>query len=90
MSKSRISVESVRNNPERVDILVVAWSKQLVEGKEQEVPLGEKSLSFPSGTKPLDMLDKIKEAGEQIKEAANQAKETRVELNKLLQAEGKN
>ena len=87
--KSRISVESVRNGPERVDINVVAWDKQMVEGKEQEVPLGEKPLSFPGGTKPADMLDAIREAGEQIEAAAAQAKETRTELNKLLQEEVK-
>jgi len=85
LGNKRVSVESVRNSPERVDVLVVAWDKQMVENKEQEVPLGEKSLSFPGGTKPADMIDAIKEAGEQIEEAANQAKETRTELNKLLQ-----
>ncbi len=86
MSK-RVSVESVKNSPERVDVFVVAWDKQLVEGKEQEVPMGEKSLSFPGGTKPADMLDAIREAGEQIEEAANQAKEIRTELNKELREE---
>lgn len=85
--KHRISVESVKNSPERVDVLVVAWDKQMVEGQEQEVPLGEKALSFPGGTKPADMLDGIKEAGEQIEEAASQAKEIRTELNQLLQEE---
>jgi len=87
MTKHRVSVEKVRNSPDRVDLLVVAWDKQEVEGKEQEVPLGEKALSFPSGTKPADMLDSIREAGEQIEEAANQAKEIRAELNKALQEE---
>ncbi len=81
----RISVESVKNSPERVDVLVVAWDKQMVEGKEQELPLGEKALTFPGGTKPADMLDQIREAGEQIEEVANQAKEIREELNKELQ-----
>jgi len=85
MGKARLSVESTKNSPERVDILVVAWDKQLVEGQEQEVPLGEKALSFPGGTKPRDMLDAIREAGEQIEEAAAQAKEIRTELNQLLQ-----
>ena len=83
----RVSVESVKNSPERVDVLIVAWDKQIVEGKEQEVPLGEKALSFPGGTKPVDMLDKIREAGKQIEEAATQAKEIREELNKELQEE---
>ncbi len=83
----RVSVESVKNGPERIDILVVAWDKQMVEGKPQEVPLGEKSISFPGGTKPADMLDSIKEAAKQIEESANQAKETRTELNKLLEEE---
>ncbi|MBA7481126.1 hypothetical protein ES707_16596 [subsurface metagenome] len=87
MDKKRISVESVKNSPDRVDLLVVAWDKQVVEGKPQEVPLGEKALSFPGGTKPADMLDFIREAGEQIEEAANQAKEIRTELNQLLQEE---
>lgn len=86
MSK-RVSVESCKNSPERVDLLVVAWDKQMVEGQEQELPLGEKALSFPGGTKPADMLDAIREAGEQIEEAANQAKEIRTELNQLLQEE---
>ena len=85
--KKRVSVESVRNGPERIDIIVVAWGKQTVEGKEQEVPLGEKALSFPSGTKPKDMLTAIKEARDQIQEAADQAKTVRSELNKLLQEE---
>jgi len=85
MSKYRISVESCKNSPDRVDILVVAWDKKVVEDQEQEVPLGEKALTFPGGTKPKDMLDAIKEAGEQIEEAANQAKEIRTELNQLLQ-----
>ena len=87
MGKKRISVESVRNSPEQVNIMVVAWDKQMVEGKEQEIPLGEKSLTFRGGTKPADMLDAIREAGEQIEEAAAQAKEIRTELNKLLQEE---
>lgn len=87
MGNKRVSVESCKNGPDRIDLLVVAWDKQEVEGQEQEVPLGEKALSFPGGTKPRDMLDAIKEAGEQIEEAANQAKETRTELNKLLQEE---
>lgn len=87
MVKHRVSVESVRNSPERVDLIVVAWDKQLVEGQEQEVPLGEKALAFPPGTKPRDMLDAIREAGEQIEEAADQAKEIRTELNELLQEE---
>lgn len=83
----RVSVESVKNSPERVDILVVAWDKKKVEGKMQEVPLGEKSLSFPGGTKPKDMLKSIREAGVQIEEAATQAKEIRTELNKELSEE---
>ena len=87
MGIKRVSVESCRNSPEQVDLLVVAWDKQIVEGKEQEVPLGEKSLSFPGGTKPADMLDAIREAGKQIEEAADQAKEIRTELNKLLKEE---
>ncbi len=87
MGKKRLSVESVKNSPDRVDLLVVAWDKQVVEGKGQEVPLGEKALSFPGGTKPADMLDSIREAGEQIEDAANQAKEIRTELNQLLQEE---
>lgn len=89
MAKTRISVESVRNSPDRVQVLVVAWDKQLVEGKEQEVPLGEKSLTFPGGTKPRDMLDSIKEARVQIEEAASEAKEIRIELNELLAEEAK-
>ena len=87
MENKRVSVESVRNSPERVDVLVVAWDKQLIEGQEQEVPLGEKALSFPAGTKPADMLDKIREAREQIEEAAARAKEIREELNRELQVE---
>lgn len=87
MSTKRVSVESVKNSPERVDVLVVAWDKRM-EGKEEiEFPLGEKALSFPGGTKPSDMLDKIREAGEQIEEAATQAKEIREELNKELSEE---
>ncbi len=85
--KKRVSVESVRNSPESIQLMVVAWDKQLVEGKQQEVPLGERALTFPGGTKPADMLDSIREAGEQIEEAANQAKEIREELNKELQKE---
>lgn len=87
MGNKRVSVESVKNSPERVDVLVVAWDTQEVEGKPQELPLGEKAISFPGGTKPNDMLDGIKEAGEQIEEAAAQAKEIRTELNQLLQEE---
>ena len=87
MGKARVSVESCKNSPERVDVLVTAWDKQMVEGKPQEVPLGEKALSFPGGTRPADMLDSIREAGEQIEEAAAQAKEIRTELNQLLQEE---
>ncbi|GAI92464.1 unnamed protein product, partial [marine sediment metagenome] len=89
MVKKRISVESVRNSPESIQLIVVAWDKQKVEGKMQDVPLGEKATTFPGGTKPADMLDKIREAGEQIEEAAAQAKEIRTELNQLLQEEGK-
>ena len=85
--KSRISVESVKNGPDRIDINVVAWGKLMEEGKEIEVPLGEKPLSFPGGTKPSDMLDAIREAGEQIEASANQAKEIRAELNRKLQEE---
>jgi len=85
MSKKRISVESVRNSPESIQLMVVAWDKQKVEGELQDVPLGEKSLTFPGGTKPADMLDSIREAGKQIEGAADQAKEIRTELNKLLQ-----
>ena len=87
MGTKRVSVESCRNSPEQVQLMVVAWDTQLVEGKAQEIPLGEKSLSFPGGTKPADMLDAIREAGKQIEEAAAQAKEIREELNKELQAE---
>lgn len=88
MGKKRVSVENVRNSPDQVRVLVVAWDKQMVEGKEQEVPLGEKSISFPGGTKPRDMLDSIREARKQIEEAASQAKEIRAELNQLLLEEG--
>lgn len=87
MGTKRVSVESVRNSPERVDVLVVAWDKRVEEGQEVEVPLGEKSLTFPAGTKPRDMLDAIREAGEQIAEAAAEAKEIRTELNQLLTEE---
>ncbi len=80
----RISVESCRNSPESIQLMVVAWDEQEVEGKPQEVPLGEKALTFPGGTKPKDMLDTIREAGEQIEEAAANAKEIRTELNALL------
>ncbi len=86
----RVSVESCKNGPERIDLLVVAFDKQLVEGKEQEITLGEKALSFPGGTKPADMLDTIREAGEQIEEAAANAKEIREELNRELQEEANN
>ena len=82
---ARVSVESCRNGPERIDLVVVAWDKQLVEGKETEVSLGETTLSFAGGTKPADMLDTIRKAGEQIEEAAAKAKEIRDELNKELQ-----
>lgn len=85
MSAKRVSVESCRNSPDSVQLMVVAWDKQEVEGKMQEVPLGEKALTFPGGTKPADMLDTIREAGEQIEQAADQAKEIRAELNKALQ-----
>jgi len=84
MGKKRVSVESCRNSPEQVQIMVVAWDTQKVEGKSQEVPLGEKSLTFPGGTRPADMLDAIREAGEQIEAAATQAKDIRTELNRLL------
>ncbi|GAI84029.1 unnamed protein product, partial [marine sediment metagenome] len=47
MVKKRVSVESVRNSPEQISIVVVAWDKQKVEGKMQDVPLGEKALTFP-------------------------------------------
>lgn len=87
MGKARLSVESVRNSPEQVQLMVVAWDKQKVEGKEQDVPLGEKALAFPGGTKPAGMLEDIRKAGEQIEEAAAQAKDIRTELNKLLQEE---
>lgn len=87
MSKKRISVESVRSSPEQVQLMVVAWDKQVVEGEEQEVPLGEKSLSFPGGTKPNKMLKAIREAGAEIEAVANQAKEIRKELNELLEKE---
>ena len=83
----RVSVESVRNSPESIQLLVVAWDTQKIEGKDQEVPMGEKSLTFPGGTKPKDMLEKIREAGEQIEETAANAKEIRTELNELLQEE---
>jgi len=85
MPKTRVSVESCRSSQEQIQLMVVAWGKQMVNGKQQEVPLGEKSLSFPGDTKPADMLDAIREAGEQIEEAANQAKGIREELNKLLE-----
>jgi len=85
MSKTRISVESVRNGPEKVELVVVAWDTQEVEGKPQEVALGEKVLAFKSGTKAADMLADIREAGRQIEEASEQAKEIRAELNQRLQ-----
>jgi len=87
MGNKRVSVESVKNSPERVDVLVMAWDKRLEGEKEVEFPLGEKALSFPGGTKPTDMLSAIREAGVQIEEVANQAKEIRTELNKELQEE---
>ncbi len=87
MSTKRISVESCRNSPESIQLMVVAWDEQEVEGKPQEVPLGEKSLTFAVGTKPKDMLKAIKEAGKQIEETAAQAKAIRTDLNKLLQEE---
>ena len=87
MGTKRVSVESCKNSPERIDIIVVAWDKRMEDDKEVEFPLGEKTLSFPGGTKPSDMLDKIREAGEQIEEAAAQAKEIREELNKELSEE---
>lgn len=87
MEKKRVSVASVTNGPDRIDLLVVAWDTLEVEGREQEVPLGEKSVSFPAGTKPADMIDAIKEAGEQIEEVAAQAKEIRTDVNRLLQKE---
>jgi len=84
MGTKRVSVESVRNSPERIDVLVTAWDKRMEGKQEVEFPLGEKSIPFPGGTKPTDMLDAIREAGEQIEEAAAQAKEIREELNKEL------
>lgn len=85
MVKKRVSVESVRKNPENIVLNVVAWDTVKVEGKDQEVPLGEKTLTFQDGTKPEAMLATIREAGEQIQEAADQAKNIRTELNELLQ-----
>ena len=87
MVKKRVSVESCRAGSEAIQLNVVAWEMQLIEGKDQEVPIGEMSLSFPPGTKPVDMLDRVREAGEQIAEAATNAKEIREELNKELQEE---
>jgi len=87
MGERRISVESVTQNPEKVDILVVVWEKQMVEGVEKEVVIGEKALTFPGGTEAKDMLPAIEEAGEQVQEAASQAKKIRTDLNQLLQEE---
>lgn len=85
--KKTVSVENVRNSPERIDILIVAWGTQLIEGKDQEVALGEESLSFPGGTKPADMISAIRESEGRIRERAAQAKEIREELNRELQEE---
>jgi len=82
--KRRVSVESCRSGPEVIQLMVSVFETQKVEGQDQEVPIGEMSLSFPAGTKPADMLDKIRDAGKQIEAAADEAKATRAELNKLL------
>jgi len=87
MGTKRVSVESCKSGLDRVDIIVVAWDKRKEGKKTVEFPLGEKGLSFPGGTKPRDMLDSIREAGEQIEEAATQAKEIRTEINQLLSEE---
>ena len=87
MGKARVSVESCKNSPERIDILVMAWDKKLEGGQEVEFPLGEKTLSFPGGTRPTDMIDSIREAGGQIEETAARAKEIREELHQELQEE---
>ena len=85
--KNRVSVESVKEGPDRIDVLIVAWGKQKVEGKDQEVPLGEKAMSFPAGTSKADIVKAIKEAAVEIEQAAAHAKATRTELNKLLKEE---
>jgi len=84
MGKKRVSVESVRNSPEQVQIMVVAWDTQKVEGQDQEVALGEMKLTFPAGAAPADMLVGIREAGAKIEETAARAKDIRTELNRLL------
>lgn len=87
MGKKRISIESIRRNPETTTALVVVWEKQKVEGETQEVPIGEQTVSYPSSLSNEEALIKIKQAAKEIVAIAHEAKTTREQLNKLLEKE---
>lgn len=85
--KKRVEVSSVVEGPQRIDMMIVAYETREVEGKEEEIPIGENALSFPKGTKPKDMVKPIREAAKAIEDAAAEAKKTREDVNKLLNEE---
>ena len=87
MGKKRISIEHISHNPEVTHALVVVWEQQKVEGKMQEQPIGEDSISFPTSLTPEEIIVKVKETAKQIISQNAEAKAIRTKLNKLLQKE---
>jgi len=84
MVKRRVSVEGVRSSPQEHNVHVVVYEEQTVDGKPQEVPIGERFITIKADTIVSAILPQIRKAEREIVELAEKARNLRQELNELL------
>lgn len=84
MAERRISIESLTKASQNTHYSVVVWEKQIVEGQEQEIPIGEKQFALSNSLTKQQVIVEVRKVGKEIETLADQAKIERVELNKVL------
>lgn len=87
MVKRRISVESIRCNPESTQALVVVLEQRQEGGETVEAPIGEKSIEFPSSLTQGEIIPRVKQAAQEIVNLAESARSLRAKINKELEKE---
>lgn len=82
----RTEVSGVAIGDTRVNLHVTVYETAMVEGKEQEVAIGEKFVEADTKASIAELQAVVVDAGKQVEERADLAKTTREALNAALQA----
>lgn len=80
---AKIKVTGVGYDHSNYKILVVLTEQAEVEGELMERPLGEASITVPSGTEMSDIKDKIVDAAQGIMDAYKKASDKRKDIEEL-------